>query len=88
MLSSGQITVSTSEVLIYRADGDGSVITVHNNGGGSGHPVYLGPSGVTISTGLHLSGTESSDHIRLDAGEALYAIASNSASVSFLAFHG
>ena len=87
-LTSGQVAVSTSAVLICRADGDGSVVTVHNDGGGAGHAVYLGPVGVTVSTGLHLSGTEGSERIRLDAGEALYAIASNAVSVSFLAFHG
>jgi hypothetical protein len=87
-LLSGQVTVSTSAVLIHRADGDGSVVIVHNDGGGAGHTVYLGPTGVTVSTGLHLSGTESREQVRLDAGEALYAIALNTVSVSFLAFHG
>ncbi len=87
-LESGQVAVSNSAVLIYRADGDGSVVTVHNDAGGAGHPVFLGPSGVTVSTGLHLSGTAASEHIRLAAGEALYAIASHDVSVSFLAFHG
>jgi hypothetical protein len=87
-LLSGQVTVSTSAVLIHRADGDGSVVTVHNDGGGAGHTVYLGPAGVTVNTGLHLSGTESREQVRIAAGEALYAIASNTVSVSFLAFHG
>jgi hypothetical protein len=87
-LASGQVTVSTSAVLIHRADGDGSVVVVHNDGGGAGHTAYLGPAGVTVATGLHLSGTEAREQVRLAAGEALYAIASNTVSVSFLAFHG
>ena len=87
-LISGQVAVSTSAVLVHRADGDGARVSVHNDGGGAGHPVYLGPAGVTVSTGLHLAATEGHEHLRLEAGEALYAIASNAVSVSFLSFQG
>lgn len=87
-LGSGQASVSTTAVMLYRADGDGSIIALHNDGGGAGHPVFVGPLGVTVSTGLHMGGNESSEHIHLDAGEAIYAIASNAVAVSFVTFHG
>ena len=87
-LSSGQLAVSTSAVLIYRADGDGSVVTLHNDSGGNGHAMYLGPAGVTVSTGLYVTGDGPYGRVRLAAGEALYAIASNDVTVSWLAVHG
>jgi hypothetical protein len=87
-LLAGQSVVSTSAVFIYRADGDGSVVTLHNDSNGNGHPVYLGPAGVTVSSGLYLPGDGPYVDVRLAAGESLYAIASNAVSVSWLAVHG
>ncbi len=87
-LLSGQSDVSTSAVLLYSADGDGSVVTVHNDSGGNGHPVYLGPAGVTVSTGLYVTGDGPYVRVRLAAGESLYAVAGSTVSVSWLAVHG
>ena len=87
-LTSGRVAVSNVITLVCSADGDGSVVTLHNDSGGNGHPAYLGPAGVTVGTGLYLSGDGPYAVVRLAAGEALYAISPNDVNVSWLAVHG
>jgi hypothetical protein len=83
MLSSGQVTVGTSEPV--QIDGNSvhwTRLTVHNND--NTKQLYLGPANVTASTGLNLDRRETVV-VDLAPNESLYAISdSGSHVISFL----
>lgn len=69
-VTSGQITVGTTATLIVSAVGNGERVHVFNEGGAS---VYLGPAGVTTSTGYELE-NRSGIELVLEPGESLYGV--------------
>ena len=56
-------------------------VTIHNNE--NSQQVFIGDSGVTTSTGIHLDGKEERQ-ITLNPGEGLWAISANTGSVGVM----
>jgi len=72
-IQSGQLTVTTSAQLVYQADADGAKIAIHNDQTGTAD-IFLGPAGVTSSTGFHLGAKEELDNLDMGPNDAIYAI--------------
>ena len=83
-ITSNQVTCTTSATLIVPSDPDGCSVIVKNTGD---KKVYLGPVGVTSSTGFELASTGTNTlELVLGPGEALYGItASGNCTVSYIA---
>ena len=80
-LSTAQISVTTSPTLLCAANAMSQRVTIHNNE--NSQQVFIGDSGVTTSTGVHLDGKEERQ-ITLNPGEGLWAISANTGSVSVM----
>jgi hypothetical protein len=80
-LTTSQITVGTSAVLLADPDQVAQRVVIHNND--SAQQIFVGNSGVTTSNGFHIDGKEEREFI-LNPGEALYGVASNSYVVSVM----
>ena len=80
-LSTAQISVTTSPTLLCAANAMSQRVTVHNNE--ASQQVFIGPSDVTTSTGIHLDGKEERQ-ITLNPGEGLWGISANTGSVSVM----
>lgn len=74
-ITTSQVTVGTTRVLLHQTDADGSHISVHSDAG-TGTDTFLGDSTVTASNGFQLDGQT---FIQLDMPptSALYAITSS-----------
>ena len=70
-VSSAQITMGTSPVLIVQADADGCRLYVHNK---TGTVVYLGASNVTSSTGMGIDSAAGVVELTLPANAKLYGV--------------
>jgi|LakMenEpi03Aug12_release.lakeMendotaPanAssembly.Ray.scaffolds.fasta_scaffold49470_5 hypothetical protein len=83
-METGQTSVGTA--LVKLAGPFGAAATIHLHLHDNTETVYIGPDGITASTGLRLA---KQDHVDLDLGQgdALYAIASATgpATISWLA---
>ena len=80
-MTTAQISVTTSPTLLCAADDMSQRVTVHNNE--ASQQVFLGDSGVTTSTGIHLDGKQERQ-ITLNPGEGLWGISANTGSVSVM----
>ena len=80
-LTTAQISVTTAATLLYSPDDMSQRVTVHNNE--ASQQVFLGDSGVTTSTGIHLDG-KGERQITLNPGGGLWGIAANTNSVSVM----
>lgn len=80
-LSTSQISVTTTPTLLCAPDDMSQRVTLHNNE--SSQQVYIGDSGVTTSTGIHLDGKEERQ-ITLNPGEGLWGVSANTNSVSVM----
>lgn len=80
-MTTAQISVTTAATLLCAANSMSQRVTVHNNE--NSQQVFIGDSGVTTSTGVHLDGKEERQII-LNPGEGLWGISSNSNSVSVM----
>ena len=74
-ITTSQVTVGTTRVLLHQTDADGCHINVHSDAGG-GTDTFLGDVTVTASNGFELDGQT---FIQLDMPptSALYAITSS-----------
>lgn len=68
-MKSTAVTVTTSPTLLISADNQNRICYLHSTSGST----YLGDSGLTISTGLHLPNNQTIE-IHLPLGETLYGI--------------
>ena len=80
-LSTAQISVTTSPTLLCAANAMSQRVTIHNNE--ASQQVFIGDSGVTTSTGVHLDGKDERQ-ITLNPGEGLWAISANTNSVGVM----
>jgi hypothetical protein len=80
-MTTAQITVTTAVTLLCAPDDMSQRVTIHNNE--ASQQIFLGDSGVSTSTGIHLDGKEERQ-ITLNPGEGLWGIASGSNSVSVM----
>jgi hypothetical protein len=84
-VSSGQISVGTTPVLLTVADTDsvyGSAIAVRVPSAATA-PIFLGPAGVTTTSGFELA-VGASATVTLGGGESLYAVAASAQTVHVL----
>lgn len=58
-------------VPLFRSDADGSEISIHNE---SSHPIYIGPSDVSVDTGYPI-GAHGSAVVNVAAGDRLFVVA-------------
>jgi len=74
-ITTSQVTVGTTRVLLHQTDADGCNISVHSDAG-AGTDTYLGDATVTASNGFQLDGQT---FIQLDMPptSALYAVTSS-----------
>ena len=80
-MTTAQISVTAAATLLCAPDDMSQRVTVHNNE--SSQQVFIGDSGVTTSTGVHLDGKEERQ-ITLNPGEGLWGISANTNSVSVM----
>lgn len=80
-LTTAQISVTTAATLLCAANAMSQRVTVHNNE--ASQQVFIGDSGVTTSTGIHLDGKEERQII-LNPGEGLWGVSANTNSVSVM----
>jgi hypothetical protein len=80
-MTTAQISVTTAATLICAANAQSQRVTIHNNE--TSQQIFLGDSGVTISTGIHLDGKEERQII-LNPGEGLWGVSANTNSVSVM----
>jgi len=80
-MTTAQISVTTSPTLLCAANAMAQRVTVHNNE--NSQQVFIGDSGVTTSTGIHLDGKEERQII-LNPGEGLWGISANTNSVGVM----
>jgi len=73
MIETAQHTIGTTAVLVSAAHHMEVLIHFHNEEHGNSHPIYLGKSDVTTTTGLHLA-VDQDIELTIPAGEELYAI--------------
>ena len=69
--------VGTAAMLVVTADENSQQVVLHNHEHSNNHEIYLGPDGVTTSTGLHLIHSETI-HLTVAPGDKLYAVADGS----------
>jgi hypothetical protein len=82
-ITSAQVTVGTTRVLLHQADADGCTIAVHA-AVGSGSHIHLGDSTVTTANGFELDGHETFQ-ISMPPTTAIYAVKdSGTATVSIM----
>lgn len=83
-IESGQFTVTTSAQAVYTADDDGAWVQIHNDAASG--DIFLGPAGVTASTGFHLDAKEEMGWMHIKAYDVIYAITdSGTVALSWLA---
>lgn len=80
-MTTAQISVTTSPTLLCAPDDMAQRVTIHNNE--ASQQVFLGDSGVTTSTGVHLDGKEERQ-ITLNPGEGLWGISANTNAVGVM----
>jgi len=80
-MTTAQISVTTSPTLLCAANAMSQRVTVHNNE--NSQQIFIGDSGVTTSTGIHLDGKEERQII-LNPGEGLWGISANTSSVGVM----
>jgi uncharacterized protein YdgA (DUF945 family) len=80
-MTTAQIILTSSATLLCAPDDMSQRVTIHNNE--SAQQVFLGDSGVTILTGIHLDGKQERQ-ITLNPGEGLWGIAAVSGSVGVM----
>lgn len=66
--------VGTAAVRVVSKDDNPQQVVLHNHEHANNHEIYLGPSGVTTSNGLHLIHTETMQLV-VAPGDELYAVA-------------
>lgn len=73
-ISSSAINVSTTAVLLAKADADGTEVVIYHPSGASGQTIEVGPADVTTATGLPIA-SGASLSFRLRPHEEVYGIA-------------
>ena len=80
-MTTAQISVTTAATLLCAANAMAQRVTIHNNE--ASQQVFIGDSGVTTSTGIHLDGKEERQ-TTLNPGEGLWGISANTNSVGVM----
>jgi hypothetical protein len=65
--------VGTAAILVVPRDDNPQQVVLHNHEHANNHEIFLGPSGVTTATGLHLIHTETIQLV-VAPGDELYAV--------------
>jgi hypothetical protein len=74
-ITTSQVTVGTTRVLLHQTDADGCTILVHSDAGG-GTDTYLGNATVTAANGYQLDG-QTNIQFALPPTSALYGVTSS-----------
>ena len=80
-MTTAQVSVTSAATLLCAADAMSQRVTIHNNE--TSQQIFLGNSGVTTSTGIHLDGKEERQII-LNPGEGLWGVSANTNAVSVM----
>jgi len=80
-MTTTQVSVTTTATLLCAANSMSQRVTVHNNE--NSQQVFIGDSGVTTSTGIHLDGKQERQ-ITLNPGEGLWGVSANTNSVGVM----
>jgi len=73
MITTTQHTIGTTPVLISEAHHNPVEIHLHSEEHGNGHPIYLGESDVSTTTGYHIQ-PDLDLVLNIPAGESLFAV--------------
>lgn len=83
-ITTSQVTVGTTRVLLYQTDADGCHLSIHADVGAGSH-VHLGDATVTIANGYELDGHDIFQ-ISMPPTTAIYAVKdSGTADISIMA---
>ncbi len=74
-ITTSQVTVGTTRVLLHQTDADGCTISVHSDAG-AGTDTYIGNATVTAANGYQLDG-QTNIQFALPPTSALYAVTSS-----------
>lgn len=76
-ISTSNVTVGTTEVVVVQGDGDGGLVVMHNE---SIVEIAIGPSGLTTTNGYHVA-AGATISFNVPAGLKIYALAGTAGNV-------